>query len=290
MVESYPMRTEAPQPSWWNKIPSYSFGGEAFAASLRQLSQEELRDYILFRASTPQENSKPSINVMYDETPTYLLIAVSKLDQVLGKKITQATAALFNKFVIKSKNGKTFSADDKRAMSQLSWLVTFGLSELEGNENNLLEMKDSINYLADIHKVHYPNSMSDELDQSTARALLYAQFELAKEGDPHKRWLNIWEEAAIDEDDTKYLKSQWGFVGLARVAPDIAITKIGELVDRMTSGGLTDSADYKMLFHSSSLKLLRIFKGDTARLKETLVQINPEYAERVIVYLKRHEE
>lgn len=282
-----------PEPSWWKKFPPnyvHPFAApEKFVASLRQLSQEELADYLLYRAITPEENSKPSIDIIHDETPMSFLIASAKSNLALGEKITQATAVLFNKFAIKSKESKTFSADDKKAMRQLSWLVTFGLSELKGNEKDLLEMKDSINYLADAHRFHYPNSMSDELDQSAARALLYAQFSLAKEGDPYQRWLNIWEEAATVEGDVKYIKSGWGFRGLALVAPIIAITKIRELVGRMTSVG-TDSADYKMLFHSSSLELLDMFDSDTAKLKEALGQINPVYAERVISYLKTYVE
>lgn len=289
MIESCPMGAEISQPSWWNKIPIYC-EGKTFARSLYQLSPDELESYILFRASTPAEKSKPLIDVIHDETPYFLLMVAAQSDRVLGKKITQATAVLFNKFAIKSKENKTVSADDKRAIRQLSWLVTFGLSELKGNENGLLEMKDSINYLADVYSPYYLNSTNDELDQDAGRALLFAQFELAREGDPYTRWLNIWEEAAAAEGDTKYLKSQWGFVGLAKVAPDIAITKIGELVDRMTSGGLTHSADYKALFHNSSLELLRIFNNDTARLKKILAQINPEYAGRVIAYLKRYKE
>ncbi|MDO8621362.1 MAG: hypothetical protein Q7R31_03760 [Candidatus Levybacteria bacterium] len=285
------MRAEASQSSWWDKIPDHGHPfttPEMFATSLRQLSQRELEDYILFRVSTPEENSRPSIDILHDETPTQFLIAAANSDRVLGERITQATSGLFNKFVIKNKNGKIFSADDRNVMSQLSWLVTFGLSKLEGNENDLLKMKDSINYLADIHRFHYLNSISDEFDQGTARALLYAQFSLAKEGDSHDRWLDIWKEATTAEGDAKYVKSQLGFAGLVKVAPSIAVTQIGELADRITSGGQMDSADFNMLFHESSLKLLRIFNNNIVRLKEALAQINPIYAERVISYLEKY--
>lgn len=286
------MKAEMPQPSWWNKFPDFghpTVEPETYVKSLRQLSQEELADYISYRVTAPENLLRPSIDILHDENPIDFLIAVAKEDQVLGEKITQATAVLFNEFAAINRKGIVFSADNKRAVSQLSWLVSFGLSKIGDNENDLLGAKDSINHLADVCKFNFLNSMGDELDKSTARALLYAQYSLTKEGDPHKRWLDIWEDAATTEGDVKYLKSGWGFMGLALVAPAVAVTKIKELVDRMTSGG-TDSANYKMLFHGSSLKLLKMFGNDTARLEETLAQIDPSYAERVISYLKTYVE